>query len=659
MITSTSSTGASSGGASAASGSSADASRTGAASAAAGANPLPAEAISPVWRALVEARSADQFIRAWIAVLCRDVVAARAGLVLMAQPDGSFAPAGSEPAGADLRYLAEIATEALRRREGVTRRENDGTTRLAYPLALPDQLAGAVVLDLGRLEPAAVERASRLVHWGAGWLVDLLRQRELGLLQARVQQGGFLVDTLLGLMTERGPRAANTALVNRVAREFDCAQVQLGLPRGRTLKVAAVSNTAWFDERTTIVNEAVQAMHEAYDQRRRIDWPVAEAAARTAPESARSTDPAATLPAPATPPVTSAHRHYAIQSGVAALCSLPLAGPSGIDGVLMLERDRAFDAAELAYLETLGMAFAPLLALQRDADQGAAHRLARTARRWLGWLTDSSHPAIKTGVAFAAIVLALLALVPAPFRISAQAVVEGSVQRAVVAPFDGFLREAPVRAGDTVKAGQSMARLDDRDLRLEKTRWEAELEVAQRKELEAMAKANRVEQRLAAAQANQARAQLDLTLSRLERASIPAPFDGIVVKGDLSQQLGSPVETGKSLFEVAPLDGWRVILKVDEADIGHVRVGAAGELVLSSLPGTRWPFRVRKLTPIALAEEGRNLFRVEAELEAKAAALSPNMEGIGKVDAGRRSLLWTWTRPLVAWMRQTWWRVMP
>lgn len=638
MITSTSSTGASSGGASAAGGSSADASRTGAASAAAGANPLPAEAISPVWRALVEARSADQFIRAWIAVLCRDVVAARAGLVLMAQPDGSFAPAGSEPAGADLRYLAEIATEALRRSEGVTRRENDGTTRLAYPLALPDQLAGAVVLDLGRLEPTAVERASRLVHWGAGWLVDLLRQRELGLLQARVQQGGFLVDTLLGLMTERGPRAANTALVNRVAREFDCAQVQLGLARGRTLKIAAVSNAAWFDERTTIVNEAVQAMHEAYDQRRRIDWPVAEAAA---------------------PPVTSAHHRYATQAGAAALCSLPLAGASGIDGVLMLERDRAFDAADLAYLETLGMAFAPLLALQRDADQGAARRLARTARRWLGWLTDSSHPAIKAGAAVAAIVLALLALVPAPFRISAQAVVEGSVQRTVVAPFDGFLREAPVRAGDTVKAGQSMARLDDRDLRLEKTRWEAELEVAQRKELEAMAKANRVEQRLAAAQANQARAQLDLTLSRLERASIPAPFDGIVVKGDLSQQLGSPVETGKSLFEVAPLDGWRVILKVDEADIGHVRVGAAGELVLSSLPGTRWPFRVRKLTPIALAEEGRNLFRVEAELETKAAALSPNMEGIGKVEAGRRSLLWTWTRPLTAWMRQAWWRVMP
>jgi biotin carboxyl carrier protein len=625
------------------------ASPAGGASAAAASPASPAMSASPVWRALVEARTADQFIRAWIAVLCRDVVAARSGLVLMAQPDGSFAPAGSEPAGADLRYLAEVATDALRRREGVTRREADGTTRLAYPLELPDRLAGAIVIDLGMIEDDAAERAARLVHWGAGWLLDLLRQRELGLLQARLHQGGFLVDTLLALMAERGPRAANNALVNRLAREFGCAQAILGIARGRTLKIAAVSNTAWFDERTTILNDAIQAMHEAYDQRRRIDWSAADTV---------TTPPADPQPNHAQP-VLSAHRRYAAQSGAKALCSLPLTGTSGIDGVLMLERDRPFDDDELRHLETLGLALAPLLTLQRDADQGAARRLARTARRWLGWLTDSSHPAIKAGAAVAAIVLALLALVPAPFRISAQAVVEGSVQRAVVAPFDGFLREAPVRAGDTVKAGQSMARLDDRDLRLERTRWEAELEVAQRKELEAMAKANRVEQRLAAAQANQARAQLDLTLSRLERASIAAPFDGIVVKGDLSQQLGSPVETGKSLFEVAPLDGWRVILKVDEADIGHVRVGATGELVLASLPGTRWPFRVRKLTPIALAEEGRNLFRVEAELESKAAALSPNMEGVGKVDAGRRSLLWTWTRPLAAWMRKTWWRVMP
>ena len=174
-----------------------------------------------------------------------------------------------------------------------------------------------------------------------------------------------------------------------------------------------------------------------------------------------------------------------------------------------------------------------------------------------------------------------------------------------------------------------------------------------------MANGNAVEQRLAGAQANQARAQMDLAVSKLERVNIVAPFDGTVVKGDLTQQLGSPVEQGKVLFELAPLDAWRVILKVDERDIGHVQVGATGELVLASLPGQAWPFTVKKLTPISVAEDGRNHFRVEAELAPGAPRLRPNMEGVGKVDAGHASLLWIWTRPLVDWLRLTWWKLLP
>lgn len=174
-----------------------------------------------------------------------------------------------------------------------------------------------------------------------------------------------------------------------------------------------------------------------------------------------------------------------------------------------------------------------------------------------------------------------------------------------------------------------------------------------------MAKGNRVDQRLAAAQANQSRAQMDLAVSKLDRVAVTAPFDGIVVKGDLSQQLGSPLEQGKVLFELAPLDSWRVVLKVDERDVGYVRAGAAGELVLASLPGTAWPFTVKKVTPVSVAEEGRNYFRVEAELGDKAPKLSPNMEGVGKVSAGERSLLWVWTRPLIDWARLAWWKLMP
>jgi multidrug resistance efflux pump len=328
-------------------------------------------------------------------------------------------------------------------------------------------------------------------------------------------------------------------------------------------------------------------------------------------------------------------------------------------GVLTLERARAFEPAEIEFLETLALALAPVIELKRDAERGVLSRAGRQIARAAGWLSGSSHPAIKLGVGAAALVLLGLGLVPVDYRVAAPALVEGAVQRAAVAPFEGYLREAPARAGDVVKSGQVLAVLEDKDLQLERVRWESELEVALRKEREAMASGNRVEQRLAAAQANQARAQLDLVLGRLARVQVLAPFDGVVVKGDLSQLLGSPVEQGKVLFELAPLDAWRVVLKVDERDVGRVAVGAQGELVLASVPGRAWPFTVSKLTPVSVAEDGRNHFRVEAALDGAALKLSPNMEGVAKVLAGRESLLWIWTHRLTDWLRLAWWKVVP
>ncbi|UUZ54436.1 HlyD family secretion protein [Massilia sp. H-1] len=135
-----------------------------------------------------------------------------------------------------------------------------------------------------------------------------------------------------------------------------------------------------------------------------------------------------------------------------------------------------------------------------------------------------------------------------------------------------------------------------------------------------------------------------------------APFDGVVVNGDLSQLLRFPVEQGKVLFEVAPLDVYRVVLNVDERDIDHVRSGQRGELALSGMPYEHLAFTVRQVTPVSTPQDGRNFFRVEAQLDKASVRLRPGMEGIGKVDAGERKLIWIWTHGLIDWLRLTTWK---
>lgn len=88
-------------------------------------------------------------------------------------------------------------------------------------------------------------------------------------------------------------------------------------------------------------------------------------------------------------------------------------------------------------------------------------------------------------------------------------------------------------------------------------------------------------------------------------------------------------------------------------------LGRPGELVLTSLPGRSFPLSVTKITPVSVAEEGRNYFRVEAELSDRALKVRPGMEGVAKIESVPRSLLWIWTHRLTDWLRLTLWQWSP
>jgi len=160
-------------------------------------------------------------------------------------------------------------------------------------------------------------------------------------------------------------------------------------------------------------------------------------------------------------------------------------------------------------------------------------------------------------------------------------------------------------------------------------------------------------------QALQAQAQLRLLDEQLARTKITAPFNGLVVSGDLSQSLGTPLEKGQVLFEIAPLDSYRVILQVDETEIGAIKAGQQGQLILSAMPETPLPFTVKKITPVTLAEEGRSFFKVEATLGEGSDRLRPGMEGYGKILVDRRHLIWIWTHDLITWLRLKMWAWLP
>jgi len=363
------------------------------------------------------------------------------------------------------------------------------------------------------------------------------------------------------------------------------------------------------------------------------------------------------LPEGAQPRVDRAHADLAQRHGSGWIATIPLVKAGGPCGAITLERSRseAMERAELALCENIAALLGPFLEVKRTVDRPWPTKLVSALGEAVAPLFGAGHVGLKVGFGAAFALLLGAALLPADYRVSAPARLEGEVQRVLAAPADGYLKHAHVRPGDRVKAGQLVAELADEDLKLEERKAESEVSQLENSYGTALAKQDRAEVAILGPKLEETRAQLALVQAKLQRTQVQAPFDGIVITGDLTQSLGAPVKKGEALMTVAPEHDFRVILEVDERDIADVKLGKSGSLALSALPGDTFPLEVTRITPVATAGQGRNYFQVEAKLNAKPEQLRPGLLGVGKVEAGSRSLLWIWTHRVSDWMCLAFW----
>ena len=125
--------------------------------------------------------------------------------------------------------------------------------------------------------------------------------------------------------------------------------------------------------------------------------------------------------------------------------------------------------------------------------------------------------------------IVLSSTVTAQYRVPAKTLIEAQTQRVAVAPFNGYIASARVRAGDLVRAGEVLATLDNRDLKLEQLKWSSQKEQYSKQYNLAMAQHNAAQTKITAAQVGQADAELALIEDQLGRTDVRAPIDGLVV----------------------------------------------------------------------------------------------------------------------------------
>ena len=548
-----------------------------------------------------------------------------------------------------LRQASEIRTHA----GGVwlvalteTERQQGGPGWLAaLAFDAGNESPAVVFFLLPGLEAALVDDGLQRVRLVADLPRAYALQRQLTQARKDVETFASALDLVALLDSEKTFPAAAMTLCNEVAARHRCQRVSLSWKSGPYLRLRAISHMEKFEGRMTIVQLLEAAMEESADQ-----------------------DTEIVLPAQAESSlITRDHELYLAEQKSGNVVTLPLRvtvrdpqpgeEPLVVAGALTCERaDGVFGEAELRHLRLAADHAARRLDFLERAEAWFGKRWLRVIRERLRVWLGAKHTLTKAA-AIAGALLLLWALVwPMTFRVSAPFALRGADTAVISAPFEGYLAESKVEKGDRVAAGAVLATLDQTELALELSAAQADATRYERETQQARSERKLAEMQIAQARADQAKAKLEILKNRLELSQLRAPFEGVVVEGDLRERIGAPLKQGDALFRVAHLERMFAEVLVPEADVRYIAVGAKAELAFASQPGRRFPVIVERIEPLAQSKPEGNVFLVRCTLPAEMESWwRPGMSGAAKIEAGRRTPFWQVTRRTLDYLRLRWW----
>jgi HlyD family secretion protein len=127
--------------------------------------------------------------------------------------------------------------------------------------------------------------------------------------------------------------------------------------------------------------------------------------------------------------------------------------------------------------------------------------------------------------------------------------------------------------------------------------------------------AGAAEPEIAAAQArvDQAQVTLDSARLELERATLYAPFEGVVSWVDIDP--GQTVSPQAPALILVNEGQWSIEAEVDEADVGWLRVGQEAKIDLDAFPGHTLTGRIIAILPSAIVDLGVVSYQVTIAIE--------------------------------------------
>lgn len=591
----------------------------------------------------------DAFAMEWAAAQAARLGPGAQVLLLLRDDDGVMRPQGRWPAdlipGSAMRDAAQAAAEnggapGLRTVADTL----PGVERIACALLIQSGSGMAIaVAEIARQGARAQSDLIDQMKWGAnGVEAYLLRGDRIPADAGADVRARQALDLLVRALDTEGYVDAARAAATQLALDSGADRVAILRARGPRSTVVTLSHASEFRRKSNITDFLRAAADDVLDQRAPLLWP------------AGAQDPAL---------ARKGLEALARASGAGAVAAVPMGDPDTPWGVIVAEftaDDPPALAAAAATLDLCGDALAPLLDVKRLNERWWIIRALDGLVSVFRFLVGPGALGWKAVALVLAAAILVLATLQAPDRVTAQAEIASEDRVLVSAPFDGFLSDRRVRAGERVTAGQILLTLDERELTLERLRHAATLRQTQIELDQAAAERDRARMSVLTAQSGETQALLDLTDARLEAGRLRAPFDGVVTSDLTEGRVGAPLGRGEELMTIAPRADWTAVLHIPDRRIGDVALDQPGTLRLAALPDDPIPILLTRLTPMTEARDGDNTFRATARLIGPPPGdLVHGMEGVAKVTTGRKLWVRTWGEPFLARVRLRLWSLWP
>ena len=175
----------------------------------------------------------------------------------------------------------------------------------------------------------------------------------------------------------------------------------------------------------------------------------------------------------------------------------------------------------------------------------------------------------------------------------------------------GRVKEVNVKLGDSVREGQTLAQVENDDL---KSRLQSTLEEYERSQR--LSKSDAMSQ----SGVTQARASYDAAVTAYEKSLIKAPYDGMVAElnlevGELSQITAVIPQAPIRIVDVKPR---YVRAEIDEVDLPKVKVGLPARVKILAIRKEPFKAQVRKVVPfVSSIREQDRTSEIELDIESE------------------------------------------